>query len=61
MLNSLPDTYTQLEYIESTGTQYIDTGVNADNKLKLDMDMEFTSKGISTYKNPFGAIYNTGA
>lgn len=61
MLNSLPDAYTQLEYIESTGTQYIDTGVNADNKLKLDMDMEFTSKGISTYKNPFGAIYNTGA
>ena len=61
MPNSLPDTYTQLEYIESTGTQYIDTGVNADNKLKLDMDMEFTSKGISTYKNPFGAIYNTGA
>ena len=61
MPNSLPDTYTQLEYIESTGTQYIDTGVNADNKLKLDMDMEFTSKGISTYKNPFAAIYNTGA
>ena len=61
MPNSLPETYTQLEYIESTGTQYIDTGVNADNKLKLDMDIEFTSKGISTYKNPFGAIYNNGA
>lgn len=61
MPNSLPDIYTQLEYIESTGTQYIDTGVNADNKLKLDMDIEFTSKGISNYKNSFGAIYNTGA
>lgn len=27
----LPDGYTQLEYIESTGTQYIDTGINGLN------------------------------
>ncbi len=26
-LSQLPDTYTQLEYLESNGTQYIDTGV----------------------------------
>ena len=24
----LPDTYQEVEYIESTGTQYIDTGIN---------------------------------
>lgn len=35
MLNSLPDTYTQLEYIESTGTQYIDTKYVADSNTKI--------------------------
>lgn len=35
---SLPNGYTQLEYIESTGTQYIDTGYNVTNNTKVEMD-----------------------
>lgn len=34
----LPSGYTQLEYIESTGTQYIDTGYNVTNNTKVEMD-----------------------
>lgn len=39
----LPSGYTQLEYIESTGTQYIDTGVKAVQKSKVLMDFMFFS------------------
>lgn len=30
--NGLPSGYTELEYIESSGTQYVDTGVVPNNK-----------------------------
>ena len=33
--SKLPSGYTQVDYIESSGTQYIDTGVNADYKLSV--------------------------
>lgn len=56
----LPEGYTQLEYIESTGTQYIDTGINSDSTLKLAMDLQFTSGGPSSYQNPIGSIINGG-
>ena len=38
----LPDGYTQLDYIESTGTQYIDTGVvpNQDTSVELDGSLD---------------------
>ena len=36
-----------LEYIEATGTQYIDTGVNAETGLKARIDLEFSSSGLS--------------
>lgn len=35
---SLPSGYTRLEYIESTGTQYIDTGVVPDSNTKVECD-----------------------
>ena len=35
---SLPSGYTRLEYIESTGTQYIDTGVVPDANTKVECD-----------------------
>lgn len=35
---SLPTGYTRLEYIESTGTQYIDTGVVPDANTKVECD-----------------------
>ena len=38
-----PDAF--LDYIEATGTQYIDTGVNAETGLKARMDMQIPSSG----------------
>ena len=47
--SGLPLGYTQVEYIESTGTQYIDTGIvptNADNtKVKFRFALNDTTKG----------------
>ena len=41
-----PDAF--LEYVEATGTQYIDTGVNAETGLKARIDFEFSSSGLSS-------------
>ena len=40
--NHLPEGYTELEYIESTGTQYIDTGFapNQDTRVVMDFEIE---------------------
>lgn len=37
---TLPSGYTQLEYIESTGKQYIDTGFVLDNNTRVTMDVQ---------------------
>ena len=37
----LPSAYQEVEYIESTGTQYIDTGVNS-YRTALGLDLQFT-------------------
>ena len=40
---SLPSEYTRLEYIESTGTQYIDTGYHLNsNNEKIEMEFRYT-------------------
>ena len=40
----LPEGYTQVEYIESTGTQYIDIGIKADSsKIRIVLDWMYTS------------------
>lgn len=39
----LPDIYTRLDYIESTGTQYIDTGFKPNNNTRLTMECQVTS------------------
>lgn len=44
----LPSEYTQVDYIESSGTQYIDTGVNADYKLSI--KTEFSNLSQSSYQ-----------
>lgn len=36
--------YTELEYIESTGTQRIDTGINPTNKTKWEITIAFTKE-----------------
>ena len=40
---TLPDGYTQVEYIESTGTQYIDTGVIPNQNIQMVVDAQFTN------------------
>ena len=37
---NLPSGYTELEYIESTGTQYIDTGLKGNLNTKVEIDMQ---------------------
>ena len=40
---AVPPGYTPLEYLMTTGTQYIDTGITADVTTKVDMDVSFGS------------------
>ena len=56
---SLPSGYTRLEYIESTGTQYIDTGIVPDANTKVECD--FLAKTLDC--GVFGARidYNSNA
>lgn len=45
----LPDGYTELEYIQSSGTQYIDTGVKIGSTGKVVMDVEITTAPSSQF------------
>lgn len=51
---TLPEGYTQLEYIESTGTQYIDTGFKPDSNTRVVMSFQFSS-APSTWACVFGS------
>lgn len=44
---TLPSGYTQLEYIESTGTQFIDTGVNASDTVEFTLDADVSDSNAS--------------
>ena len=48
----LPDGYTRLEYIQSSGTQYIDTGIKGNQNIKVDIDFIVVDNGNFW---PFGA------
>lgn len=50
----LPSGYTQLDYIESTGTQYIDTGVYSAGQTKVHIDAMFPTEP-SVHSGVFGA------
>ena len=41
-LYRIPRQYTEVEYLESTGTQYIDTGVYGSNKVRFQVDFSVT-------------------
>ena len=43
----LPEGYTELEYIQSTGTQYIDTGFKPKNTTKITADFQGTTQPTS--------------
>ena len=50
----VPSGYTELEYIESTGTQYVDTGVSVPEGCRIKCKMAFTSLS-STLSVVFGS------
>ena len=68
----LPDGITKLAYIQSSGTQYIDTNVSAPEGFRITCDVEFTSlpnmlnmlfgshDAASPYYRNFLAAMNTG-
>lgn len=47
--------YTRLEYIKTTGTQYIDTRVLPTKDINWSVDFMITQHGTSTYDIPFGS------
>lgn len=51
--------YQQVEYIESTGTQYIDTGVTPDSTTDIEVKFMNDSTAI-TYQRVFGQIDSAG-
>lgn len=59
---ALPSGYTPLEYIESTGTQYVDTGIA--DPIKLITDVQFTSTGaraLMGYGSEVGQYFGINA
>lgn len=50
-----------LEYIESTGTQYIDTGVNVKSSIETILDFKLTSINSSQSVGYFGAYNSNGS
>ena len=51
-VNGLPLGYTEVEYLESSGTQYIDTGIAGSSTLKIEMIAQKTGSSFGVY---FGA------
>ena len=54
----LPDEYQQVEYIESTGTQYIDTGVIPDNETGISLTVAFLNLSSDLFR--FGTRQDSG-
>jgi hypothetical protein len=53
--HKLPNQYQQVEYIESTGTQFFDTGVKANNNTRMVVDFKNTTTSDSGLYMLFGA------
>ena len=51
----IPTSYTPIEYIESTGTQYIDTGIVPTSTIKLEFDANIVSGGSNVWMPVFGS------
>jgi hypothetical protein len=56
---NLPSGYTELEYIESTGTQYIDTGLVVKSNTLADFDYQYTNCDGTNYV--FGQVSGSGS
>ena len=48
-VRGLPDGYTKLQYIESNGNQYIDTGINESNRAVFSMNAKAKSDDIVVF------------
>lgn len=57
--NVLPEEYTRLKYIQSTGTQYIDTGINVKSNTTASFIYEFTNTSSTNYV--FGQVAGSGS
>lgn len=57
----LPIEYQQVEYIESTGTQYIDTGVIPTSNTTLEATIQFTKDYTNTTEKALSGITGDGA
>lgn len=58
-LNTLPSGYVELEYIQTTGSQYINTEVIPNDNIGFDATLEvLTPLASSPYYNLFGARGN---
>lgn len=53
--SKLPNEYQQVKYLESTGTQWIDTGVPAFSKNRTEIDLQFTDLTKTSY-NGYGRM-----
>ena len=56
----LRETYQQVEYIESTGTQYINTGITMNYNHWVSIEFELTEPGQQN-RGIFGAYYTTSS
>ena len=54
----LPDGYSSVEYIESTGAEYIDTGYQASSQTKIVMKVKTTNIATAAYPAYFGTRDN---
>lgn len=53
--------YTQLEYLKSTGTEWIDSNVKSDKNTSVELELMFDSNQISTYPVLFGYHSNSSS
>ena len=52
---SLPAGYTKIEYLESDGTQFIDTGFKPNQDTRVIMDVQLLTANPTIYQGVFGA------
>ena len=58
---TLPKEYTELEYIETTGTHYIDTTIQPFNKYGHEIIIDFEPTEFYNYNQLFGSTYDADA
>ena len=64
----LPDGYTEVQYIQSSGTQYVDTGFQPNNNTKIEVDVKLTNTKCHVFgartswkNNAFALFWSSGA